>query len=201
MSCRSLVLSTMLRSFAAAFLLLVMSEAVHAQGLGTIVGTVTDPSGGVIPNATVKIVEEGTSRSRVTATDVRGYYVLPSLRPSIYTLTVEAPGFSSYYRKGIPLQADESATVNVGLSLAQTGETVTVEGGAPLVTTASSTLSEVVDTRRIVDLPLDGRNAASLALVTAGTLLAPNADGADQGNTKTFPTAVLVSSNGSRQNQ
>jgi outer membrane receptor protein involved in Fe transport len=173
----------------------------HAQGLSTIVGTVTDPSGGVIPNARVRIVDEGTSQARVTATDARGYYVLPSLKPSTYLLTVETPGFSVYSRKGIPLQADETVTVNVSLTLAQTGETVTVESGAPLVTTATSTLSEVVDTHRIVDLPLDGRNAASLALITAGTLLAPNADGADQGNTKTFPTAVLVSSNGSKQNQ
>ncbi len=79
MLCRSVVLPALSRSAAAAFLFLLMSETVHAQGLGTIVGTVTDPSGGVVPNATVRIVEEGTSRNRETATDTRGYYVLPSL--------------------------------------------------------------------------------------------------------------------------
>ena len=116
-------------------------------------------------------------------------------------LKVEAPGFAAFSQKGITLQADESATVNVPLGLAQTGQEVTVDASQSQVNTTTSTLSEVVDTRRIVDLPLDGRNAASLALVTAGTLLAPNANGADQGNNKTFPGAVLVNSNGARSNQ
>ena len=173
----------------------------HAQGLGTIVGTVTDPSGAVVPNAKVQLVEEGTAASRSAMTDAQGYYVFPSLRPSSYSLSMAMPGFANYTNTGITLQADQSVTVNIILSVAQAGQTLTVTGEASLVTTATSTLSEVVDTRRIVDLPLDGRNAASLALVTAGTLLAPNADGADQGNTKTFPAAVLVNSNGARQNQ
>jgi outer membrane receptor protein involved in Fe transport len=155
----------------------------------------------VIPNAKVKLVEDGTLASREATSDAQGYYVFPSLRPSTYSLTADAPGFAAFSRRGITLQADQSATVNVSLSLGLGGQTVTVTGEVPLVTTSTSTLSEVVDGRRIVDLPLDGRNAAALALVTAGTLLAPNADGADQGNTKTFPAAVLVNSNGARQNQ
>jgi len=189
------------RLLATTLLLTVACAMVHAQGLGTIVGTVTDPSGAVVPNAEVKLVEEGTSASRMATSDAQGYYVFPSLRPSTYSLTVDVRGFATFSHKGITLQADQSATVNVSLSVAQAGQTITVNEGAPLVTTATSTLSEVVDTRRIVDLPLDGRNAASLALITAGSLLAPNADGADQGNTKTLPTAVLVNSNGARQNQ
>jgi len=155
----------------------------------------------VVPNAKVQLVEEGTSASRDATSDAQGYYVFPSLRPSTYSLNVDAPGFATLSRRGIKLQADESVTVNVSMTLAQAGQEVTVEGAAMAVNTTTSTLSEVVDTRRIVDLPLDGRNAASLALITAGTLLAPNADGADQGNTKTFPAAVLVNSNGARQNQ
>ena len=63
------------RLTATGLLFSVACAAVHAQGLGTIVGTVTDPSGGVVPNATVKIVEEGTSASRATATDAQGYFV------------------------------------------------------------------------------------------------------------------------------
>ena len=188
---------------AAAFLFISVAEqgTIQAQGLGTIVGTVTDPSGAVVPNAKVSLIEEGTLASRTASSDAQGYYVFPSLRPSTYSLTVEQAGFATFNRKGIVLQADQSATVNVSLTVAQAGESVTVVEGTPLVTTATATLSEVVDTKRIVELPLDGRNAASLALITAGTLLAPNANGADQGNTKTFPGAVLVNSNGARQNQ
>ena len=115
------------RLSATALLFSLACVAVHAQGLGTIVGTVTYPSGGVVPNAKVRIVEEGTSASRETATDAQGHYVFPSLRPSTYQLNVEAAGFATFSRKGTTLQADESATVNVALSLAQAGQAVTVE--------------------------------------------------------------------------
>ncbi len=193
--------SSGLRSLAAWFLFVMLSGTLFAQGLGTIVGTVTDPSGATVPGATVKITDSATSLTREVSTNAQGYYVFPSLRPSTYTVAVQASGFALTSRPGVVLQVDESATVNITLTVQQSNQTITVEAPPPQVNTSTSTMSEVVDERRIVDLPLDGRNAASLALVTAGTLLAPNADGADQGNTKTFPTAVLVSTNGARQNQ
>ncbi|HXE13524.1 MAG TPA: carboxypeptidase regulatory-like domain-containing protein [Bryobacteraceae bacterium] len=177
-----------------------MGIAARAQGLGTIVGTVTDPSGGVVPSAAVTITDQSTSASRETATNAQGYFVFPSTRPATYSLEVKAAGFSSYIRKNIILQADQSATVNVALPVQQATQTVTVESAPPQVNTSTATLSEVVDQRRIVDLPLNGRNAASLALITAGTVLAPGRD-ADQGSSKTFPGAVTLSANGSRQNQ
>lgn len=174
--------------------------AARAQGLGTIVGTVTDPSGGVVPSATVRITDQSTSVSRETTTNTQGYYVFPSTQPATYSLEVKAAGFSPYIRKNIILQADQSATVNVALPVQQATQTITVEGAPPQVNTSTATLSEVVDRRRIVDLPLNGRNAASLALITAGTVLAPGSD-ADQGSSKTFPVTVTLSANGSRQNQ
>lgn len=172
----------------------------RAQGLGTIVGTVTDPSGGVVPSAKVKITDQSTSVSRETMTNAQGYYVFPSTQPATYSLDIDAAGFAPYIRKNIVLQADQSATVNVALPVRQSTQTVTVEGAPPEVNTSTATLSEVVDRRRIVDLPLNGRNAASLALITAGTVLAPGSD-ADQGSSKTFPVTVTLSANGSRQNQ
>ncbi len=183
-----------------AFLLALVTGIIHAQGFGTVVGTVTDPSGSLVPNANVKITDEGTSQTRETVTNAQGYYVFPSLRPASYTLTVNASGFSSTIRKNIQLQADENSTINVAMSLEQSTQTITVEAPPPQVNTTTSTLSEVVDQRRIVNLPLNGRNAANLALITAGTVLAPGGD-ADQGSSKTFPVAVTLSANGSRQNQ
>ncbi len=115
-------------------------------------------------------------------------------------MAVEAAGFGSFLRKDIILQADQSATVNVTLPIQQSTQTVTIEGAPPQVNTTTATLSEVVDQRRIVELPLNGRNAASLALITARTVLGPGSD-ADQGSSKTFPVAVTISANGSRQNQ
>ena len=188
------------RCAAAVLLLFAAGCTLQAQGLGTIVGTVTDPSGAAVPSASVKITDQGTSQTREITTNAQGYYVLPSLRPSTYTVAVGASGFADSVRKDVVLQADASVTVNITLSVQQSTQAITIEASALQVNTTTSTLSEVVDTHRIVDLPLNGRNAASLALITAGTVLAP-ASGADQGSTKTFPVAVTLSANGSRQNQ
>jgi len=171
----------------------------HAQGLGTIVGTVTDPSGALVPGATVRVTDEGTSQSRETTTNAQGYYVFPSLRPSNYSVTVEASGFAASARRGVVLQADQVETLNFAMTMEAANQAITVEAPVQQVDTSTATLSEVVDRRRIVELPLNGRNAASLALITAGTVLAPAS--ADEGSTKTFPVAVTISANGSRQNQ
>src|SRR5690242_16042227 len=158
-----------LRSLAFAFcLLFVAGGAVYGQGLGSIVGTVTDPSGGLVPSATVKITDEGTSLTRDTTTNAQGYYVVPSLRPSNYSVTVEAAGFAPVTRKSVELQADQTVTVNLAVSVQQANQTVTVEAPVQQVDTSTATLSEVVDRRRVIELPLNGRNAASLALITAG---------------------------------
>ena len=187
------------RLLALVLLLVLAGGVLLAQGLGTVVGTVTDPSGGLLVAATVKITDEGTAAVRETATNAQGYYVFTTLRPSTYSVSVEVPGFSTSVRKGIVLQADQTATVNFEMALQRVSESITVEAPPPQVDTSTSTLSEVVDRRRIVDLPLNGRNAASLMLVTAGTVLGP--PGADEGNTKTFPVAQTISANGSRENQ
>ncbi len=184
------------------FLIMLMGAtgvALYAQGLGSIVGTVADTTGGILPAAKVKITDEGTSQTREVLTNSQGYYVFPSLRPASYTLAVEAQGFAVYTRKAILLQADQNASVNVTMSLQQSSQTIIVEAPPPQVDTTTATLSEVVDQRRIVELPLNGRNAASLALISPGTVLAPAS--ADEGNSKTFPAAITISANGSRQNQ
>lgn len=171
-----------------------------SQGFSSIVGTVTDPSGGVIPEATVKATNEGTSLSRAVTTNAQGYFVVTSLPPALYDVEVEAPGFVKYLQKGIRLLADQAATVNIALNVQQQNQAVTVEATPPSVNTTTSTLSQVVEERRITDLPLNGRNAATLALLVPGTIQAPSGS-SDQGVYKTFPSAVTISANGSRANQ
>lgn len=170
------------------------------QGFGTIVGTVTDPSGAVVNDVSVQITDPATGVSRQEKTNSQGYYVLPSLKPASYNLAFSAPGFSLTTQMGVILLADQTATVNVSLKIGQAAETVEVTGETPQVNTTTATMSEVVDQRKVVELPLNGRNAASLLLVVAGATPAPSS-GVDQGNTKTFPTVITVSTNGSRQNQ
>src|SRR5579862_4199182 len=188
----------MRHGFVAAFLL-GFSGLAFCQGLGTIVGTVTDPSGALVGSAKVTVTEAGTGATREAVTNTAGGFVIPGLRPTNYTLTIESQGFNKYTQSGITLTADQSATVNVALTVGQATQVVTVEAAAQQTDTYTSTLKEVVDSQRMVDLPLNGRNAATLTTLVPGAVMAPNG-GADQGQTKTFPGAVEITTNGARQN-
>jgi len=170
----------------------------HAQGLGSIVGRVTDPAGAAVAGAQVTATQAGTGFTRNAVTDTEGLYVLPSLRPATYDLTVEARGFSTSKESGIALLADQTLSVNVSVRLGVTTEIVTVSGSALQVDTTTSTLRQVIEQQRLVELPLNGRNAAQLSLLVPGVVNSING-GADQGTTKTFPGAVTFSANGARQ--
>ena len=173
---------------------------VWAQGLATVSGSVTDPSGAAVPGARITITEVETKVSRTTVSTLEGLYTLSALRPTEYTLSAEAPAFKSSTQTGITLQANDSATIPIRLEIGQTNDSVTVDAAALQVDTASSTLKQVVDSQRIIELPLNGRNAATLTTLVTGAVIAPSND-ADEGITKTFPVAVTVSINGTRANQ
>src|SRR6266404_5036352 len=171
----------------------------QAQGLGSIAGRITDPEGASVPNAKVTAVQVGTGFSRAALSDPEGLFVIPSLQPATYNLSVEANGFSTSRESGIVLLADQTLTVNMSLKLGMTTEVVTVASNAVQVDTSTSVLKQVIEQQRISELPLNGRNAAQLTLLVAGAVNSPNG-GADQGATKTFPGAVTFSANGARQN-
>src|SRR3981189_2978642 len=170
----------------------------RAQGLGSIAGRVSDPSGAAVAAAKVIATQVGTAFSRTAVTDTEGLYVLPSLQPSTYNLTVEAAGFGTCKENRIILLADHNLAVNFGLKLGVTTEVVMVSGNALQVDTSTSTLKQVIEQQRLVEMPLEGRNAAKLSLLVPGTVFSVNG-GADQGTTKTFPGAVTISANGARQ--
>ncbi|HXN22898.1 MAG TPA: TonB-dependent receptor [Candidatus Dormibacteraeota bacterium] len=172
----------------------------HAQGLGSIVGRVTDPSGAAMASAKVTVTQEGTGLSRGAASDPDGLFVIPSLPPASYIMIVEAPGFSIARQTGITLLADQTLTVNMTVKLGSTTEILTVTADQVQVDTSTSTLKQVIEQERIIELPLNGRNAAELTLLVPGAVSAPSG-GAQQGSTKTFPGAVTISINGARQNQ
>ena len=175
-----------------------LAIALSAQQVGQITGSVLDPSGGFVAGATVTAKENATGFERETLTDTAGRYVLPALRPAEYVVTARAPGFKLFSHSGIRLQADQSVTLNIELELGAITETVKVVSSVPLVDTSTSTIREVIDRDRVVDLPLDGRNVATLTTLVAGTVVAPSA-GVNQGLSKTAPGGVVISSNGSRQ--
>ena len=179
------------------FYVLAMSAASFAQGLGSIVGTVTDPTGAVLARAKITAIEIGTGIARTTTTDSQGYYVVPSVEPARYTVSVESSGFRTE-KQDIEVLADQALTVNVHLQLGAPTEVVEVTGNDLQVDTTTSTVKQVIEEKRIVELPLNGRNAATLTLLVPGVVNSPNG-GSDQGATKTFPGAVTYSSNGARQ--
>jgi hypothetical protein len=182
--------------------IVLFASGLYGQGYGAISGTVTDPSGAPVVSATVKAVQTQTGRESVVTSGKDGEFVFTTLLPSVYSLSVTAKGFQTYNQTDITLQADQKLTANVRLVIGSATETITVTAELPQVDTTSGTLSQVIDEERVVDLPLNGRNAASLITLVAGVADATNeGNGVNQGNGKTFPAAVVTTANGTLPNQ
>ena len=137
-------------------------------GTATISGNVTDSSGAVVVGASVTAVNNGTGFQRQTVSGDQGQYNLPGLNPGSYNLTVEFPGFRRAELKAVTLQVDQNARLNVALEIGQVSETVEIAGRAPLVESSNATLGAVVDTQKILALPLNGRNFLQLAKLVPG---------------------------------
>ncbi len=147
------------------FVLLLMLFAVAqvaAQTSGEITGLVTDSSGAAVAGATVNVTSKATGAVRRVNTNNDGIYSFPSLLPGDYEMKVEQQGFKSALRSGIQLQVQQTARIDFALEVGSVGETVTVSGGVPLLATESSAVGTVIENKRIVDLPLNGRNFLQL---------------------------------------
>ena len=132
-------------------------------------GVVRDPSGGVVPNAKIEITNTSTGVKTAELTNAAGFFVAPSLQPGgPYTVSVSAPGFKTEERSGITLLVNQSVNLNIQLAVGATTETVRVTGEAPLLETTNAAMGQVVDTRNIVNLPLNQRNAYSLVFLAPG---------------------------------
>ena len=151
--------------------MLALALSISAQESGQISGVLHDQSGAVVPGAKVTATETGTGLSRTATSGADGTYLLPNLRPTTYTLTAETTGFRAYRQADVQLLANQSLTINIGMDVGAVTETVNVSGYVLQVDTTSSTLAEVVEQARIVELPLNGRDAAKLATLVAGTAM------------------------------
>lgn len=146
-----------------------------AQGLAQVNtaamrGTVTDPTGAVVPGVSVLATNEATSVSRATVTNDEGIYAFPVLNAGTYTVTAELQGFKKVVRKGIELQLNQTARIDLALEVGPVTDQVVVEATrAPLVESETSSLGRVVASRDIVDLPLNQRNFAQLATLMPGS--------------------------------
>src|SRR5262245_39144498 len=151
---------------------------------GSIVGSVTDKTGALIPGAAITVTNTDTGSTNKTVTDSSGNYAVTPLPVGHYSVTVEARGFKKSISGGITLNLQDRIGVNVVLELGQITETVEVQGVAAPLQTDTSYLGQVVDSQKIVDLPLNGRFFTRLAVLTAGTL--PTAPGARDERTGGF---------------
>ena len=174
--------------------LLLPAVPVFAQkDTGAIVGVVRDPSGAVVAGAKVTVTDVERGQNFNTTTNDSGEYVASSLRVGRYVVEVEHTGFKKAQSSPVDISVQDRAAVNLTLQVGQNSETVVVTGAAPMLQTETSELGQVVDQRRVSNLPLNGRNFAQLALLSAGT--APSEPGArDEGG-------YGFSSNGARSLQ
>ncbi|HEY4357158.1 MAG TPA: TonB-dependent receptor [Acidobacteriaceae bacterium] len=171
-----------------------------AQGLGSITGTVTDTTGAAVPNAKVTVKRNDTGEVKTISSGGSGEYVFPSLAPGQYTVSATSAGFSTFTSPNTTLQADQALTLEISLKVGAPDQVVTVTETPPQVDVTTGTLSQVIDEKRVNDLPLNGRNAAALTTLVPGVVSSPTQN-IDQGITKTFPELAVVTVNGTRANQ
>ncbi len=135
---------------------------------GKILGTVTDQNGAVVPNATINIINEGTGAKRTVSADENGFYVFPELPVGFYTVEIAGGSFTSFTRKNVKVDVGGETRVDVGLTPQGVSETVAVTSESSLVKSDSSTLSEVISSRQVESLPLNGRDFRRLVTLTPG---------------------------------
>jgi hypothetical protein len=159
------------RSIGILMLVLLSTGMLLAQTeLATLTGIVTDPSGAVIQGTEITAVNEGTNTSARATSDVGGRYVLTNLRPGAYTVSATLTGFRKYVNTGVILQVAQAARLDIGLTVGAVTEEVTVTADAPLLQTETSDRGAVIDQRKIMELPLNGRDYNQLATLSPGVL-------------------------------
>jgi hypothetical protein len=140
------------------------------QETATITGEVKDASGGLVPKAAITVTNIRTNITVNTETNDQGSYTVTSLKPGDYTVTVEKSGFSKTLRSGVTLQVAQFTRIDIMLQAGQISETIEVASGAPLLETENSSRGSVIDQKKIVELPLNGRDYNQLALLSPGVL-------------------------------
>ena len=139
-----------------------------AQTAAELGGTVRDHSGGLVPGVSVAVTKLDTHAVRNTVTNEAGYFVVPLLQPGEYQIRLSKEGFKTVTETGIVLQVNEQARQEFTLELGAVVEAVTITSSVPLLETATAALGQVIDNKKIVDLPLNGRDYLQLALLSVG---------------------------------
>lgn len=158
-----------------ACLLLVCSPMMGQVNTATILGSVTDATGAAVPGAEVSVTNVGTQNTLTATTDATGSYIFERLPVGQYTLAVRAQGFKRFERPEIRLDATQRVKIDVVMEVGVVTESVTVTGGAPLVSTQNTELGVVIAEDQVRNLPLNGRNFAQLIALEPGAVVSGGA--------------------------
>ena len=192
---------------ATAFRILLLLGAIAglagAQTASTqILGLITDSTGAVVPNATVTARRVETGDVRTTRSNATGNYIFPLVDSGTYEVSCAATGFKTELRRGVTLELNQKGRIDFQLQVGQQAETIEVTSAAPLLKTEDATLGSVVDNRKIVELPLNGRNFAQAATLMPGVVYGTarmGIDGQQTIGTRAMPGQMVgISANGQR---
>lgn len=183
--------------FLSLFTLVLLPKAwSQTAGTASVQGTVTDPTGAAIANATVTLKQTATGVSRVSTTDTQGVYAMPNVPVGAYTLSVTAQGFQTFNQTGV-LEVGNNITIDPHLQVGSASEHIDVEASGVALETETSTFKQVIDQTRITEMPLNGRQATQLVLVSGGAVTAP---GNDMVGSKNYPSSTVIAVAGSQGN-
>lgn len=182
----------MSRSTALILFSMVCGAGLWAQSAATsqISGTVTDPTGATVADAQVKLTQTDTGLVRTATSGADGSYSLLSLPTGPYKLEVTKQGFSTYVQAGIVLQVNSNPRIEAQLKVGAVSDQVVVEAATTMVEVHTTSVGQVIDSQRVVDLPLNGRNPTELIFLTGASAQAPNADLV---SAKNYPSETPIS--------
>jgi len=182
--------------YATLIAVLLSSYAYGQAQSGTIVGTVSDQGGAVVPGANVTVVNDGTRFTRVLTTNSNGQYDVQLFPTGRITISIEHPGFQKLVRTGVVLTAADTLTLNLQLSVGNVQETVEVTGEAPLLQSQTAAVTTLITNQQILETPLNGRMFTQLIQLSSGA--SPTAPGMTLANLTGYGMRVnsTVSING-----
>ncbi len=165
----------MKKLLSATFTFALLASALHAQeSRGTITGRVSDASGAAIPGVGIQLISVATSAVIGAKSNDNGNYNIPFVVPGTYRLVVEASGFKKYERLDIPVRVNDILTLDVELTVGDVTQSVEVRELVPLLETGNASVGQVIDQRRVQELPVQAGNAFELLLLTPGTVNSTN---------------------------
>ncbi|MGE5357812.1 MAG: TonB-dependent receptor [Bacteroidales bacterium] len=156
-----------------AALLVLLPSTLLAQSTGRIRGTVSDAQGAVVPGATVLVRNQGTGEERTTVSDKDGVFLVPALPVGVYRLEVRLQGFTTKVVTDLRLEVAQTIVQNVTLVLGNLSEEIAVVGQSPVVETATTSVGQVIDSKTVQEIPLNGRHFVDLGLLIPGSVAPP----------------------------